>query len=107
MKPPIKDDRTHAYVGMVVLVAIFMGLFIAVMHGQDLPNAPQAAVRHQTLHAHKQEPLLAKLGKPVLGSADWFRERGLFKLARFMPVLTHIDWNVSYDKPKGSRPRQP
>ena len=51
MKPTIKDDRTHAFVGIVVLVAIFMELFIAVMHGQDLPNAPQAAVRHQTLPA--------------------------------------------------------
>jgi hypothetical protein len=100
MKPTIKEDRTHAYVGIVVLVAIFMLLFTAVMHGQELPNAPQVAVKHQSPPRHKQEPLLAKLGKPVLGSADWFRERGLFKLARFMPALTHIDWNVSYDKPK-------
>jgi hypothetical protein len=100
MKPTIKEDCRHAYVGIVVLVAIFMGLFIAVMHGQDLPNAPQAVIKHQTPPAHKQEPLLAKLGTPVLGSADWFRERGLFKLARFMPALTHIDWNLSYDKPK-------
>jgi hypothetical protein len=100
MKPAIKNDCTHAYVGRVVLAAIFMVLFIVVMHGQELPNAPQAAVKHQTPPLHKQEPLLAKLGTPILGSADWFRERGLFKLARFMPVLTHIDWNVSYDKPK-------
>ena len=67
-----------------------------------MPDAPQATVKHQTPPLHEQEPLLAKLGNPVLGSADWFRERGLFKLARFMPVLTHIDWNVSYDKPKGA-----
>ena len=44
MKPTIKNDCTHAYVGIVVLVAIFMMLFTAVMHGQELPNAPQAAV---------------------------------------------------------------
>ncbi len=100
MKPTIKEDRTHAYVGIVVLVAIFMGLFIAVMHGQDLPNAPQAVIKHQTPPVHKQESVLAKLGKPVLGSADWFRERGCFKLAKFIPALTHIDWNPSYDKPK-------
>ena len=100
IKPTIKDDRMHAYVGIVALVAIFMGLFNAVMHGQELPNAPQVAVKHQTPPLHKQEPLLAKLGTPVLGSADWFREHGLFKLARFMPALTHIDWNLNYDKPK-------
>lgn len=34
MKPTIKDDRTYAYVGIAVLVATFMGLFMAVMHGQ-------------------------------------------------------------------------
>ena len=34
MKPTIKDDCRHAYVGIVVLAAIFMGLFMAVMHGQ-------------------------------------------------------------------------
>ena len=44
MKPPTKNDCTHAYVGMVVLVAIFMLLFIAVMHGQELPDAPQYVV---------------------------------------------------------------
>lgn len=100
MKPTIKDDCTHAYAGIVVLVAIFTVLFIAVMHGQELPNAPQAAVKHQTPPVHKQRPLLAQPGSPEPGSADWFRERGYFKLARFIPVLTHIDWDLSYDKPK-------
>lgn len=52
MKPTIKDDCTHAYVGIVVLVAIFMGLFMAVMHGQALPNLPQATVKHQTTRLH-------------------------------------------------------
>jgi len=33
MKSTIKEDRTHAYVGIAVLVAIFMGLFMAVMQG--------------------------------------------------------------------------
>ena len=102
MRPPIKNDCTHAYVGMVVLVAIFTLLFMAVMHGQELPDAPQAVIKHQIPPVHTQTPLLAKPVQQVPGSADWFRERGLFKLARFMPVLTHIDWNVSYDKPKGA-----
>jgi hypothetical protein len=44
--------------------------------------------------------LLAKLGNPDVGSADWFRELGYFRLAKFIPVLTHIDWGLSYDKPK-------
>ena len=92
MKPAIKNDCTHAYVGRVVLAAIFMVLFIAVMHGQVLPNAPQAAVKHQTPPLHKQEPLLAKLGTPILGSADWFREHGLFLswqgLCPCLPTLT-------------------
>ena len=103
MKPTIKDDCTHAYVGRVVLVAIFMLLFTAVTRGQGLPNAPQpqAVVRHQTPPVHKQRPLLAKHGNLDLGSADWFRDRGYFKLAKFMPVLTHIDWDLGYDKPKG------
>jgi hypothetical protein len=100
MKPIIKDDCMHAYVGIVVLVAIVMVLFTAVMRGQGPPNAPQVAVKHQIPPVHKQTPLLAKHGNPDLGSADWFRERGYFKLARFIPLLTHIDWNLSYDKPK-------
>jgi hypothetical protein len=87
-------------VGIVVLVAIFMLLFTAVTHGQELPNAPQVAVKHQSPPLHKQEPLLGKLVNPLLGSADWFRERGLFKLAKIIPVLTHIDLNPSYNKPK-------
>jgi hypothetical protein len=96
MKSTIKDDRTIAFAGMVVLVAIFMLLFTAVMHGQELPNAPQAAVKQQIPPMHKQKPPLAKAVNPLLGSADWFRERGLFKLARIMPVLSHIDLNPSY-----------
>ncbi|MGA7317932.1 MAG: hypothetical protein WBX22_28655 [Silvibacterium sp.] len=100
MKRTIKGDCTHAYAGRLVLLVIFMALFTAVMHGQELPTAPQIAVKHQTPPLHKLEPLLAKLGNPVLGSADWFRERGLFKLAKFMPFLTHIDLQPSYDKPK-------
>jgi hypothetical protein len=100
MKPTIKNDCTHAYAGIVVLVAIFMVLFTTVMHGQELPNAPQAAVKHQIPPVDKQRPPLAKPGNPDLGSADWFRERGYFKLARFIPVLTHIDWNLSYGKPE-------
>ena len=100
MKPAIKDDCTHAYVGIVVLVSIFMVLFTAVMHGQELPNAPPVVVKHQIPPINKQRPLLAKSGNPDLGSADWFRDRGYFKLARFMPALTHIDWDLSYNKPK-------
>jgi hypothetical protein len=100
MKSTIKDDCTYAYVSIVVLVAIFMVLFTAVMRGQELPNAPQPAAKHQIPPAHKERSLLAKPVNPLLGSADWFREHGLFKLARFMPALTHIDWNLSYDKPK-------
>lgn len=107
MKPTIKNDCTHAYVGMVVLVAIFMLLFIAVMHGQELPDAPQAVIKHQIPPVPKQMPLLGKPVNPVLGSADWFRERGYFKLARIMPVLLHIHLKLSYDKPKRGRPRQP
>jgi hypothetical protein len=105
MKPTIKGDSTIAYMAIVVLVAIFMLLFTAVLHGQELPNAPQAAVKHQIPPLHKQMPPLVKAVNPLLGSGDWFRERGLFKLSKFVPVLTHIDWNPSYDKPKGDRPR--
>ena len=76
MKPTIKNDCPIAYVGMVVLVAIFMLLFTAVMDGQELPNAPQAAVKQQIPPVHKERSLLAKAVNPLLGSADWFRERG-------------------------------
>ena len=103
MKPPIKNDCAHAYVGMVVLVAIFMLLFIAVMHGQELPDAPQAVIKHQIPPVHTQTPLLAKPVNPVPGDADWFREHGNFTLARIIPVFKHIHWNLSYDKPKGAR----
>jgi hypothetical protein len=101
MKPTIENDRTSAYAGIVILVAIFMALFTAVMHGQELPSAPQpqAAIKHQTLPVHKLRPLLAKSGNLDPGSADWFRERGYFKLAKFMPALIHIDWDFSYDTP--------
>ena len=100
MKHTIRDGCTHAYVRIALLLAIFTAPFVGAMHGQELPNAPQAAVRHQTPPAHKQRLLLPKLGNPDLGSADWFRELGYFRLAKFIPVLTHIDWGLSYDKPK-------
>ncbi len=110
MKTTIKDDCTHAYVVMVVLVAIFIVPFPAVMHGQELPNAPQIADKHQMSPVHKQRPLLVKPGNLDLGSDDWFRERGNSKLAGFMSVLTHIDWGLNYNKPKeaghGSRKRR-
>ncbi len=76
MKTTIKDDYTHAYVVIVVLVAMFMMPFTAVMHGQELPNAPQVADKHQIPPEHKQRPLLAKPGNLDLGSDDWFRGRG-------------------------------
>lgn len=102
MKPTIKDDRTHAYVGIVVLVAIFMGLFVAVMHGQDPVNAPQAAAKLQIPPAHKPRPLPAKPIPSVPGSADWFRERGHFKLAKFMPVLLYTSTGtLAMTSPKG------
>ena len=100
MEHTIKDDCTHAYVGIVLLVTIFMVLVGATMHGQELPNAPQAAVKRQTPPVHKQCPLLAQPGNLYLGSADWFREREHFKLAMVIPLLTHIDWNLSFGKPK-------
>ena len=100
MKHTIKDDCTHAYVGTALVVTIFMVLFVAAMHGQELPNAPQAAVKQQIPPVHKQSPLLAKRGNPYLGSADWFREHEHFKLARVIPPLAHIDWNLSFGKPK-------
>ena len=110
MKPTTKDDRAHAYAGIVVLVAIFMVLFTAVMHAQHLPDAPQVAVKHQIPPVNTQRALLARPGKPDLGSADWFRERGYFKLARFIPVLKYIDLHFGSDKPKeaghGSRKRR-
>jgi hypothetical protein len=68
--------------------------------GKSCPNAPQAAVKHEIPLVPKQRPLLAKPGNLDLGSADWFRERGFLKLARLIPALTHIDWDLSYDKPK-------
>jgi hypothetical protein len=102
MKSTIRDDCTYAYMSIVVLVAIFMVLFTAVMRGQELPNAPQAAVKHQIPPVHTQTPLLAKPVNPVPGDADWFREHGNFTLARIIPVFKHIHWNLSYDKPKGA-----
>jgi len=107
MKHTIKDDCTHAYVGIALLVTVFMVLFVAAMHGQELPNAPQAAaVKQKIPSVHRQVPLLvqgpllAQPGNLYLGSADWFREREHFKLARVIPLLTHIDWNLSFGKPK-------
>ena len=100
MKHTIKDDCTHAYVGIALLVTIFMVVFVATMHAQELPNAPQAAVKQQIPPMHKQSQLLAKPGNLYLGSADWFREREHFKLAKVIPLLTHIDWNLSFGKPK-------
>jgi len=67
MKHTIKDDCTHAYVGIVLLVTIFMVLFVVAVHGQELPNAPQAAaVKQQIPPTHKQGLLLAKPGNRVL-----------------------------------------
>ena len=100
MKHSIKDDCTHAYVGIALQVTMFMVLFVAAIHGQELPNAPRAAVKQQIPPVHKQGPLLAKPGDLYLGSADWFREREHFKLAKVIPLLTHIDWNLSFGKPK-------
>jgi hypothetical protein len=100
LHPRIKADCSHAYISLLVVVAIFMALFTAAMHGQELPSAPQAAVRQQETHAHKPRLLPARPGKPDLGSAEWFRGRGHFRMARFMPVLTHIDWDISYGKSK-------
>jgi hypothetical protein len=100
MKHTVKEDCTHAYVGIAILVTIFMVPFVAVMHGQELPNAPQSAVKQQIPPVHKQGPLLAKPGNLGLGSADWFREREHFKLAKIIPLLTHIDWKLSFGKPK-------
>jgi hypothetical protein len=96
----IKNDCTHAYVGIALLVTIFMVLFIAAMDGQGLPNAPQAAVKQQIPPVHKQSPLLAKPGNLNLGSADWFREREHFKLATVIPLITHINWHLSFGKLK-------
>jgi hypothetical protein len=100
MKHIIKDDHMHAYVSIEILVTIFMVVFVATMHAQELPNAPQAAVKQQIPPMHKQSQLLAKPGNLYLGSADWFREREDFKLARVIPLLTHIDWHLSFGKPK-------
>jgi len=109
MKPTIKDDCTHAYAGIVVLlVAIFMLLFTAVMHGQNLPNAPQVAVKHPNSVREHAQGAAGKARQPGPGSADWFRERGYFKLARFIPMLKHIAWHFGNDKPKepGHRSRK-
>ena len=110
MRHTIKDECTHAYVGIALLVTIFMVLFIAAMHGQGLPNAPQGAVKQQNPPAHKQSPPLAKPGNLNLGSADWFRERDHFKLATVIPLLTHINVHLSFGEPKepshGSRKRR-
>jgi hypothetical protein len=100
MKPTIKGDWTHAYAGMVLLTTIFMVLFVATMNGQELPDAPHAAVMHQKPPMHKHDPRLAMPGDLHPGSADWFREREHFKLARVIPLLTHINWNLSFGKPK-------
>jgi hypothetical protein len=96
----IKTYRAHAYVGIPLLVTIFMVLFVAVLHGQELPNAPQAAVKKPIPPLHKQRPLLAEPGNLYLGSADWFREREHFTLARVIPLLRHVDWNLSFGKQK-------
>jgi hypothetical protein len=102
MKHTIRDGCTHAYVRIALLLAIFTAPFVGAMHGQGLPNAPQAAVKQQIPPVHKQSQLLAKPGDLYIGSADWFRERGHFKLARVIPALTHIDidWYLSFGKPK-------
>jgi hypothetical protein len=119
MEHTIRDGCTHAYVGIALLLAIFTAPFVGAMHGQELPNAPQAAVKQQIPPVHKPGQLLARgswlaQGRPLAhgprltqpgnldpGSADWFRERvkilswrGLFRL------LTHIDWYLSFGKPK-------
>jgi hypothetical protein len=96
----IKGDCRHACVGIALLATIFMALFIPAVHGQELPNAPQVAAKQRIPPVRKQSPPLAKPGDLYLGSADWFREREHFKLARIMPLFTHIDWNLSFGKPK-------
>jgi hypothetical protein len=63
MKHLIKDYCTRAYVGIALPVTIFMMPPLAALHGQELPNAPQAAVKRQISSMHKQGPLLAKPGK--------------------------------------------
>jgi hypothetical protein len=70
------------------------------MHGQEPPHTPQAAVKQQIPPMRKQGLLLAKPGNLSLGNDDWFREHEHFKLARVIPLLTHIDWNLSFGKPK-------
>jgi hypothetical protein len=100
MRHTIKDYCSHAYVGIALRVTIFMVLFVAAVHGQELPSAPQATVKQHIPPVRKQGPLLEKPGNLYLGSADWFREREHFKLARIIPLLAHIDWNLSFDKPK-------
>jgi hypothetical protein len=100
MKHTIRDDCTHAYVGITLMMTAIMVPFVGAIYGQELPNAPQATVKQQIPSVHKQGPLLAKPGNVYLGSADWFREREHFKLARVIPLLTHIDWKLSFGKPK-------
>lgn len=89
-----------------------MVLFVAaILHGQELPNAPQAAVKQQIPPLTKQGPLLAEPGNLYLGSADWFREREHFKLAKVIPLLAHIDWFCGHQTDTlpfagGSKPRR-
>jgi hypothetical protein len=100
MKHTIKDDCAHAYVAIALLLAIFVVLFVADLHGQELPNAPQAVVRQQIPPVHKQGPLPIKPGGLCPGSADGFREPEHFRLPRVILLFTHIDWNLSFGKPK-------
>jgi hypothetical protein len=100
MKQTIEVNGAYAYMVLALMVTLFMLLFVDVVDGQELPNAPQAAVKQQIPSAHRQGPPLVKPGNLYLGSADWFREREHFKLARIIPLLTHMDWNLSFGKPK-------
>lgn len=93
----IKPDRTTAYVALLALLIIYIVLFATLLYSQELPTAPRASVKQQELGLRKPGSL-PKSNRPDLGSADWFRERGHFKLALFMPLLEHIDWDISYDK---------
>ena len=97
LRSTIEPRCTSAYVALLALLIIYILLFATVMYSQELPNAPRAAVKRQESHTRKPVPL-SKSDSPDLGSADWFRERGHFKLAHFMPLLEHIDWDISYDK---------
>jgi hypothetical protein len=104
MRHIFKNDCTFAYVALSLLVAIFLVLFVAAMHGQELPNAPQPAVKQRISPEHKHSPHAEKprnldTHNLELGSADWFRERNHFKLARVMPLFKAIDWHLSFGKP--------